>query len=453
MHSRQVLLATSILLAFSLALGEEKDHQRPRYANRPDRLMPYGKTRVYKEIFTQPMEFKGAGRDYTDPTVDTVKIGLIAPLTAEDGAIIPKGFRAGVDEGAKAAFGKHLLHGAVLALEEANADGGYRGIPFELVRRTDLLQWGQASDELVKFTFEDKVWAVITGIDSNHCHVLNRVTLKTQVPLVNAGTTDPTLTEHNIPWLVRCMSDDRLNSYELLNYINRVRKFSRIAVLRVNDRDGRVGVEEFIKGARRLGTPVLLELRFRNGDQDFREQLQTIRALDPEVIVLWGNPPEAARIVRQAHELGMRQQFVGFDRLAQPMFIHEAGKDAEGMVLATTCNLASSDPVWTAFKENYRKRFSENPDTFSAHGYDAMRLIIQATREAGLNRARIRDALYSIREFPGASGTIHFDSTLNNVERPWLTEVTNGELRYFQPADWDRSAYFPVQLKSEETGR
>ena len=33
--------------------------------------------------------------------------------------------------------------------------------------------------------------------------------------MVNTGTTDPTLTETAIPWILRCMADDRQQGYAL----------------------------------------------------------------------------------------------------------------------------------------------------------------------------------------------------------------------------------------------
>ncbi|MEJ2081984.1 MAG: ABC transporter substrate-binding protein [Acidobacteriota bacterium] len=436
--------------AFCLA---GSDGERQRYADRPDDLIPYSKTEVYKDIPGEKVQFKGAGRDVPDPKVDAVKIGLIAPLTYEDHPIVPPGFKPGVGAGSKAVFGRHMLWGAEMALADANREGGYHGVPFELVRRTDLVQWGQTSDELVKFTYDDKVWAVISGIDSNNNHVLNRAALKAEMPLVNAGSTDPTLTEHSIPWLVRCISDDRLNSYELLNYVHRIRHFTRIAVFRVNDRDGRVGVEEFIKGARRLGTPVLLELRFSNGDTDFSEQLAYLRKLNPEVIALWANPPEGARIVRQARKMGLEQQFIGFDRLTNPEFLEQAGSAAEGMILAATLNPHRQDAKWLDFERRYRDEHREEPDTYAAHAYDAARFIVAAIRRAGLNRPRIRDAMYAVDDFPGVSGRIRFDVTMNDISRPWLVRVKDGRFDYFRPDDWPRVKHRLVKVRSEGSSR
>ena len=40
-----------------------------------------------------------------------------------------------------------------------------------------------------------------------------------------------------------------------------------------------------------------------------------------------------------------------------------------------------------------RKKFNEEPETYAAHAYDGMNMLIWAIQVAGLNRAKIRDVL------------------------------------------------------------
>lgn len=420
---------------------------RYRYANRPDALAPYRRATIYKDAFAVPPRLPGSRR-MEPASVDTVRIGFIGPLEDADQPLLPPGVRPVVASPAKALFGRSLLHGAVLALEQANREGGHRGRPFELVRRTDLVQWGQTSNELARFAYEDGVWAVLSGLDSNHNHVLSRATLKAEVPIVNAGSSDPTLTEHAIPWLLRCMNDDRLNAAELLNYLVRVKHYRRLALLRVNDRDGRVGIRELVRGARRLGHPILLEQRFTNGQQDFRTPLERIVESKPDALVLWANPPEAAHIVRQIREMKLTIPVVGFDRMAHELFLREAGDAAEGVVVAASWNPEAPNRRSAPFAKAFRSRFGEEPDAFAAHAYDGMRLIIDAVRKAGLNRARIRDALFELRAYPGVTGAIEFDATQNDVSRPWLAEVRAGRFHYFRPPDWPRTARLEARVPS-----
>ncbi len=409
-------------------------HARFHYANTPDEFLPYRHLNIYHEFFTTPPEFFGAGREKPAPPVDEVQIGFIGPLEDQDHPTLPPGFRSGVQGDPKAElFGRPMLRAAQLAVEDANRAGGYQGKPFRLALRTDLVQWGQTSNELAQFAYADGVWAILSGVESNHQHVLARATLKAEVPIVNAGSSDPTLLEHAIPWIVRVMSDDRQNAYLLLDYIFRVRGLSHVALLRVNDRDGRVGVAEYVQGARRLNHPIVIEQRFKNGDTDFSEQLDTIARTNADALFLLGNPRELGLIVKAVRARGMSLPIFASDRCVHPQFLEAAGPAAEGVVATANFNPDRSDPAWLEFRRRYRERFGEEPSAVAAHAYDGTNLIVAAVRTAGLNRARIRDALFANKTFDGVTGTIEFDSTLNNVRRPWLAAVKDGQFHFFQP--------------------
>jgi branched-chain amino acid transport system substrate-binding protein len=412
--------------------------ERFRYAGTPAPLLPFGKVTPYKDLFVERSQFRGPGREIPEPKgLSMVSIGFIGPLEDQDNPVLPPGFRSAIKYSPDAVYGRRMLRAATLAVQEANAAGGYKGIPFQIVPRTDLVLWGQTSNELVRFDQDDHVWAVLSAFNSNHNHVMSRVTLKVEIPILSAGSTDPTLVEHNIPWLVRAVPDDRQQAYALLREVYFVKGLKRTALLRASDRDGRTGVDKWVSGSRRLGHPVILEKRFDPGDTDFKEQLDAIRETAPEALVLWGNAKETGLIVRQVRAMGMTLPIFGFDRMAGADFLETAGKDAEGVVAVSTMNPDSGDPAWRAFRERYQSRYGEDPDSFAAHAYDGMNLLIAAIREAGLNRALIRDSLYALKSTRGVSGEIVFDTNMSDVAPVWMATVQGGRYRYAPAPSWD----------------
>jgi branched-chain amino acid transport system substrate-binding protein len=280
----------------------------------------------------------------------------------------------------------------------------------------------------VKFTYDDGVWAVLSSVDSNHNHVLSRVSLKTEIPVVNAGSTDPTLTEHAMPWLVRCMADDRQNAAELLNYLFRVKKYDHVAVLRVNDRDGRVGVMEFNKGAKRLGHPVLMELRFLPGDEDFRAQLRLLATLPAKAIVIWANPPEGAKIVRQMRELGMKQPLLGGDGWDSSKLYEIAQGALDGSYFSNHYTAENPAPVIQDFVKKYKAKYNRVPETFSVLYYDAAMMVAKAMEMGkSADPKSVRDNLKKIKSFAGVSG---IDYTFNEkgeaVNEIFIVKIQKG---------------------------
>jgi len=407
-----------IFISVSMIFGQQ---DMENYGNVPKNYVAYDKyQKAYKYHFLTPLNFYGAGREIPPPTgLKEVRIGFLGPL---EGSII-------VD------YGTQMLQGATLAIEEANKKGGYKGTPYKIMIHNDVGLWGAAANEVVKMD-DEGVWAWLGSIDDIVSHVAIRATLKLEIPMVCTGDPDPTFTETNIPWVIRVIPDDRQSCYALANDIFNINNQSRIAVMRVNNRYGRVGIVHFNKTATRLGHPIVIEERFKDGETEFTEQLQRIKDTKPDAIVIWGNPKESALILKDVRKMGMNQPVYCSDRIVNPEFLSIAGKLANG--ISTTCqyNPNSNDPKLETFRSNYRKRFGMEPDVFAVHAYDGMNLIIKSIEKAGLNRALIRDVLTDLKTFQGyqgASGKMVFDATWNNVRPIYLARIINGKFE-FSPA-------------------
>ncbi|MGC8667812.1 MAG: ABC transporter substrate-binding protein [Chthonomonadales bacterium] len=396
-------------------------HARPYYANTPAELVPY-KGMLHKayvaNFYETPQKWLGPGRSEREPTVRQVKIGFLGP-TGSTGPLAP--------------FGKQMLQGAQMAIADANAAGGYKGRPFVLCINEDKARWGDSSNSMVKMYCDQNVWAVLGTVDSANSHVMMRITLKLPIPVVNSATTDQTLMEHRVPFITRVIPDDRQYAYATVWYLFKDRGYRNVALLRINNRDGRFAIRKLMDGARRLGHPFIFELRFNDGDTDFSEQLQRIKDSPADAVVVWGNPRETALIARQMRRMGMQQPIVGWFRAVDPETVRIGGEDVEGMVCPFPYDPQSPDPLARRFRERFRKRYGQDPGVFAAYAYDGMKLLTDAIKRAGLNRVRIGDALLHLKAVRGVTGPIIFDGARNNVRRIYLAQLIHHKFS-FRPA-------------------
>ena len=65
-----------------------------------------------------------------------------------------------------------------------------------------------------------------------------------------------------------------MQSFTLARRIYTELGLKRVALLRVNNRYGRMGVPKFRDASRRLGHPVVIEQKFLPGDTDFSRELR-----------------------------------------------------------------------------------------------------------------------------------------------------------------------------------
>ncbi|MGA8089313.1 MAG: ABC transporter substrate-binding protein [Terracidiphilus sp.] len=431
--------------------GPPKDRVVEPYAGEPEDLSPYAKfTAPYDLNYVHPNIYTGAERDIAEPkNLTEIRIGFFGPI----------------EHSPEKAFGLRMLHGAQLAVEEANARGGYGGIPFKLMlhndydnwqaktvygddRPTDSSIWGSPSDETVKMVYDDLDWAIFGSISSESTHIALRVALKAEIPIVNSASTDPTIPETYIPWYFTDLQDDRVQGLTLARRIFSELGLKRVALLRVNSRYGRFGVIKFRDASRRLGHPVVIEQKFMPGDTDYTRALKIIQSSRADAIVLWTDEIPAANILRQMKAMGMKQRVFGSYRTIGPELLAEAGTAAEGFEAVFPYDPTRNDPKWLDFNARFETRYKEKPEQFASLAYDAMNALLDSICKAGLNRARIHDALADIQEYAGVTGHMIFDPNQKNVAPMFLGTVHNGSVSY-RLAPMDKPTAKPTQKSAE----
>jgi ABC-type branched-subunit amino acid transport system substrate-binding protein len=402
---------------------DENAKPEQRYANMPDEAVPYRRfTKPYYDWFVREDTVQYNGAADQRPDGDPAQLSEIAI-----------GFMSPIENNPESIFGIPELHGAQLAIEEANARGGYKGKPYALKIHNESALWGASSTELVKMRFDENCWAMVGCVDGQNCHISLRVSLKLEVPIVDVGTTDPTVTETRIQWLLHNFPDDRQQGYTLADYVFKTLKLKRVGVIRTQTRYARLGVVKFNDEARRMGRQPVLEVKFERGDKDFSNQLRMLRDAKLEGVVIWGEAAEAGLILKQMREMGMKQPVFGCSRIAYPQFLQIAGPAAEGVVLTSALDPTRQDAKWQAFRTAYLQKFHEEPIDYAAYAYDGINILMLAIEKAGLNRGRIMDALrdYQMKTYQGVTGTDYFDHTLNNISPVNLTRVKDGKFEYW----------------------
>jgi len=413
--------------------GPPRDREVTPYAGEPADMKPYAKFAApYDLNYTRPNIYVGAARDIPEPKdLNEVRIGFFGPI----------------EHNSESVLGLRMLHGAQLAVEEANARGGYGGEPFKLmlhndynnwqatavygeVRPTEPAIWGSASDEAVKMAYDEQVWAIFGSINSESTHIALRVALRAELPVVSSANTDPTVPETAIPWYFGTMQDDRQQYLTLARHIYTELGLKRVAVLRSSSRYGRFGLGKFLDASRRLGHPVVMEQIFQPGDTDYARQLRVIRSSRPDAVLLVADEPEAATILKQMRAEGMKQRVFGEFRTLGDTLVAQAGDAAEGFEAVYPYDPTRTDPRWIDFNKRFEARFKEKPEQFASMAYDTMSLLLDSICKAGLNRARIHDALADTEEYDGVTGHMVFDPNQKNTAPLYLGTVHNGAIAY-----------------------
>ncbi len=134
---------------------------------------------------------------------------------------------------------------------------------------------------------------------------------------------------------------------------------------------------------------------------------------------------EAAAVVKQAKQLGVKVPLYGTHGNARQEFIDGAGDAAEGFIFPAGKILLPESygtdteayKVATDFIERYgAANAGEKPNTFAGHAYDAINLIAEAAKrvQGELTPAALRDEIEKTTGLVGIGGTFVFSPTDHN---------------------------------------
>jgi branched-chain amino acid transport system substrate-binding protein len=163
-----------------------------------------------------------------------------------------------------------------------------------------------------------------------------------------------------------------------------------------------------------------LKIELAPGQPDLSSLARDAAAQESDTIVVVASARESARAVKALRGSGYAGPIAGSPTLGRSVFTSSAGAAAEGALFPW---IGESAP---AFRRSFTARFGTQPDDAAAGAYDAVQLVVAAIREAGLNRARIRDSIAARQTFAGAGGRIEWDVTGQNRRPPVLAVIHEG---------------------------
>jgi len=307
---------------------------------------------------------------------------------------------------------------AGLAIDQANREGGYRGIPFRLVPTWSDTPWGTGVAELARAVYADQVWAIIGSIDGASTHLAEQVVAKARLALISPASTDKTVNLANVAWMFSCLpADDALAGALVPVIVERVERRPFI-VLSATDHDSHHAASELTSQLGREGLTPLHQIEFEPGLDDYSLVLERVTTSGVEAVVVVAGPQDSARAVTALRRMDPELALFGSHGMGRRAFLEAVGPDAA--VFPSPCDPAFLDgPFATEFAE----LTGSWPDYTAAQTYDATRMTVEAIRKAGLNRARIRDALQALSPWHGVAGAIEWDSLGQNEREVGIMTV------------------------------
>ncbi len=346
---------------------------------------------------------------------EPIRIGVIQPLT-----------------GNYAMGGQLGLQGVQMANEE---------VPEVLGRKIELVIMDNKSDKIesanvtARLIEQFKVVAIIGTYSSALGIPATEVANKSKIPYIAPSNTNPLVTQGK-PYAFRVCFIDPFQGKVMAKFAVDVLKAKTAAVIYDVSNDYSVGLafyfrDWFIKYTNN-SKAITTYIAYQGGDQDFTAQLTAVKSKNPDVIFIpAGIYGDAAMIMKQARELGIKSAFLGGDTWDVPEIIKVGGSAVEGGYFSTMFDAeAEMSPKTKPFVEKYRKKFNAEPSYLPALGYDAYMVLVDAIKRAGSdNPEKIRQALLTT-DYVGVSGRIRFDQNRDAIKDAVVKTIKDGKFKF-----------------------
>jgi branched-chain amino acid transport system substrate-binding protein len=218
--------------------------------------------------------------------------------------------------------------------------------------------------------------------------------------------------------------NDLQQAAALIEEIYNKRNIKKIAAVSDNGYDSKLALENFVKKTKIAGKADPMQLFYDNSSQDFNDLLGQINKADVNCIVLFGQPSASLKLIQQMRQRKMNQPVFGsLSVLGEKELSDQELKDYEGVVLVSSGHLFSSRGL--VIRQEFQRTYGNMPGAVAAYAYDGLNVIIEAIRNAGLDRDKIQKSVAKIH-YEGVTGVIQFDDKGNRVGTAGLMEMKNG---------------------------
>ena len=337
-----------------------------------------------------------------DKKDNTIKIGQAVALTGDNST-----------------WGQSEKNALDMEIAKINAKGGVMGKQIQLISydtRADATEGVNVTKRLVS----DGVCAIIGPGQSGVAIAMTSVTEPANVPFLATSATNPKVTVDDKTGQVRktafrtCFIDP-FQGTVAAQFAAKNLKLKNAAIIYDVGSDysswlGKYFTAEFQK----QGCKVVASEAFRSGELDFRAILGKIKGSNPDVLYIPTMQKEAALIMKQAADLGIKAIPMGGDGWASPDLITLGGAAVNGSYFVNITSL--EDPDIQGFIKDYRAKYNNDPVMPNpVMAIDALDVIIDAiTKTGGTDPAKLTAQIEQTKGLATLSGVFTVDPTNHN---------------------------------------
>ena len=332
--------------------------------------------------------------------------------------------------GPGATSGTNFRDGIGLAVKEINAAGGILGRKIEATTSDTQSNPGVAKGLTTK-AIDDDVFAVFGPVFSGSILVSMAETRRAEIPNFTGGEA-ASITKQGNPYVFRTSFTQDTAMPKVARYIANNLKAKTVALIYVNNDFGKGGREALMKSLEPLKVKLTADISTEQGQVDFSAAVLSAKRSDADVVFVYSNEEESARLLRELRKQGVNKAIVGETVLTSQKVIELAGEAANGAVAHVGLTVDAPTAAMRAFRAKLEKEYKYVCDHNGIKGYTGIYMMKAAIEKVGkVDRKLVAQALHGLKisaaQQPGVLMDVSIDANGDLDRESFMTEVRNGK--------------------------
>ena len=310
---------------------------------------------------------------------------------------------------------------AEMAVARINREGGINGEQVELIVKDSAGSPEKAVSFAKQLIEEERVVAIIGPSTSGESMAVKKIAEDGRTVLISCAAAE-VIVDPVASYVFKTPQKDSFAARKIFAEMQR-QSITTIAVASGNDGFGKAGKEQLEKLAPEFSIRVALSETYDSKATDLSALVAKMKA-NPAIqaVVNWSVAPAQAIIAKNMRQANWRVPLFQSHGFGNIRYAEAAGAAAEGIIfpcglLLVAESLPDEHPqkaLLMQYKTEYETLHKEQASAFGGYAYDALNMVAAAVRSAGTDRARVRDAVEGLKNFPGVGGVFSFSPEDHN---------------------------------------
>ncbi len=347
-----------------------------------------------------------------------VKVALLAPMS-----------------GQVKTFGESTKNAVDIAVAEWNAAGGVAGRQIQLVVEDSQCSAEPAVNAANKVIDQDGAKFIIGEVCSSASIPVSEIAVAKKVVQISPTSTNPSVTvgaDGKVkPYIFRACFIDPFQGTVGANFALKTLKAKTAFVMLDQGNDYVRGLAEFFEAAfTKGGGTIVGKETYTKDDTDFSAILTKVADTKPDVLYLPDYYPIVNLVGAQVKQRNLKVVMMGGDGWDSADLDLKA---ADGGYFSNHYSAEDTRPIVQDWVKKYNTKYGAKPDALATLGYDAANMLFTAMKNANsADPDKVKDALASLKDFNGVSGTMTVDAEHNPIKSAVVLQVKDGTVSFVE---------------------